>query len=412
MEHLVTIDQDDVVDSKSDFNVLGLRARDFGLRVRPIPSDRQSTSLRVMMSMSLPHKSATPVQQQRAQAPLRATTPSLPSFQEAKTPIPLLKSTSAMKSKPSAIGNSGWGLPARSLAAFANVSPPSPATNSLLFCQDLSTPLHARSSPTFKIGQPPRSKPSPSRLPALNASRPDLTEEEEKPDQDDFFSDSLVKDAVTGTDDEGSSPPPTDPTNKARRLQARKVSFIFDDPSGNALDPHPTIILPRPQIRAPQEPLLRRSTRHKSPPSDDASQEPKDKKDEKSAKERLGVGSKKDDKDKAKELGLSNVPEALNKPTTKKLKLNGVKVDAVAEGINNFEDTLNAMMEGNAAIASIAQQSLAGLDITAYFEAIRVHISRLRECLNSAEEVDEGGKDSEDDSADNGAEGVAGPSMK
>lgn len=65
----------------------------------------------------------------------------------------------------------------------------------------------------------------------------------------------------------------------------------------------------RPQIRAPQEPLLRRSTRHKSPPSDDASQEPKDKKDEKSAKERLGVGSKKDDKDKAKELGLSNVPE-------------------------------------------------------------------------------------------------------
>lgn len=83
-----------------------------------------------------------------------------------------------------------------------------------------------------------------------------------------------------------------------------------------------------------------------------------------------------------------------------------------SKGINNFEDTLNAMMEGNAAIASIAQQSLAGLDITAHFEAIRVHISRLRECLNSAEEVDEGGKDSEDDSADNGAEGVAGPSMK
>ncbi|KAK0207539.1 hypothetical protein IW262DRAFT_529008 [Armillaria fumosa] len=142
---------------------------------------------------------------------------------------------------------------------------------------------------------------------------PDSTYEEEEPAQEDFFNDSLVKEAVTGTDDEDSSPPPT---NKARRLQASKAS---------------------PQIWAPQEPPLPSSIRHISPPSGDAVQEPKDKKDKKSTKERSGVGSNKDDRDKAKGTGTlkrgrndGDTSLAVDKPATKKSKLKGAKVDAVA----------------------------------------------------------------------------------
>ncbi|SJL16879.1 uncharacterized protein ARMOST_20409 [Armillaria ostoyae] len=79
------------------------------------------------------------------------------------------------------------------------------------------------------------------------------------------------------------------------------------------------------------------------------------------------------------------------------------------DAINTFESALNAIEINNAAISSIAQQFLAGLNVSAHTESIRVQMSRLRECLNPVEKVVEEEGDSEVEEV---AEGVAGPSKK
>ncbi len=68
--------------------------------------------------------------------------------------------------------------------------------------------------------------------------------------------------------DEASSPP----TKTARRLrQEPRISFIFDDATGDLVEPHPTIFLPRPATTPPQGQDLRRSIRsHVSPVNPDA----------------------------------------------------------------------------------------------------------------------------------------------
>ncbi len=51
------------------------------------------------------------------------------------------------------------------------------------------------------------------------------------------------------------------------------------------------------------------------------------------------------------------------------------------DSINTFESALNAIDVNNAAILSITQQYLLGLNIQAHSESIRVQMSRLRVTL-------------------------------
>ncbi|SJL15921.1 uncharacterized protein ARMOST_19429 [Armillaria ostoyae] len=79
------------------------------------------------------------------------------------------------------------------------------------------------------------------------------------------------------------------------------------------------------------------------------------------------------------------------------------------KAINTFESALNAIEVNNAAVTSLVQQFLTGLNVLSHTESIRVQSSRLRECLNPVEEVMEEEGDSEVEEV---AEGVAGPSKK
>ncbi|KAK0431144.1 hypothetical protein EV421DRAFT_1743352 [Armillaria borealis] len=81
--------------------------------------------------------------------------------------------------------------------------------------------------------------------------------------------------------------------------------------------------------------------------------------------------------------------------------------------INTFESALNTIEINNAAISSIAQQYLAGLNVSTHSESIRVQMSRLRKCLNPVEKVvEEEDNGDEDVKVKAVAEGVAGPSNK
>ncbi len=61
-------------------------------------------------------------------------------------------------------------------------------------------------------------------------------------------------DADAQSSDEASSPPPT---NLVRHLrQEPKISFVFNDTTGDFVDPHPTIFLSRPVATPSQGPDL------------------------------------------------------------------------------------------------------------------------------------------------------------
>ncbi|PBK81328.1 hypothetical protein ARMGADRAFT_1091470, partial [Armillaria gallica] len=70
-------------------------------------------------------------------------------------------------------------------------------------------------------------------------------------------------------EDEGSSPPPT---NKARRLRHEpRISFVFNDTTGDFTNSYPTIFLPRPAVPpAPSQDLRRSARSHTSPINPDA----------------------------------------------------------------------------------------------------------------------------------------------
>ncbi|KAK0245028.1 hypothetical protein EDD85DRAFT_943404 [Armillaria nabsnona] len=94
------------------------------------------------------------------------------------------------------------------------------------------------------------------------------TDDEEDPVQEDLVGEERVQD-ITGTngednntggpDDEEDSPPPT---KKARRLQKEpRISFIFDNTTGDLIDPYPTIFLSRLVVAPSQSPDLQHSAR-------------------------------------------------------------------------------------------------------------------------------------------------------
>ncbi|KAK0430320.1 hypothetical protein EV421DRAFT_1913035 [Armillaria borealis] len=139
----------------------------------------------------------------------------------------------------------------------------------------------------------------------------------------------------TQQSDEAPSPPPT----KSRR-QHHRISFVFNDVTGDFEDPHPTIFLPRPRARSPQDQAPRHSTRpHVSPVDQDAAylkttQGSKPSKVKKDQKHRAESSGTKDSKGKEKELAHrkrardeDDGASAIDKPAVKKLKSKDVKAD-------------------------------------------------------------------------------------
>ncbi len=152
------------------------------------------------------------------------------------------------------------------------------------------------------------------------------TDDEVEQVQEDLAGDGQVDDEVAGTDGEDGGdfeellPPPvgaanTDddensplPTNTARRLrQEPKISFVFDDTTGDLAEPYLTIFLSRPTVPSSQSPDLRRSTRS------DAKKRSNNPKNKGNASEVALSRKRTRDEDES-----SQVP---NKPASKKLKL-------------------------------------------------------------------------------------------
>ncbi|SJL18945.1 uncharacterized protein ARMOST_22548 [Armillaria ostoyae] len=215
--------------------------------------------------------------------------------------------------------------------------------------------------------------------------------------------------------DDNSSPLPTQSCHKTHQ-----ISFVFNDVTGDFEEPHPTIFLPR--RPAPQEQNPCCSTRpHTSPVNQDVAylkmtQGSKPLKVKKDKKHRVESLSKKDAKGKKKELvplkhvrNDNNDSHPVDMPATKKLKSKDAKVDEAEEAINTFESTLNAIEVNNAAVTSLVQQFLAGLDVLLHTESIRIQSSHLHKCLNPVEEVI---ADDEDNEVEEVAEGVVGLSKK
>ncbi|PBK89133.1 hypothetical protein ARMGADRAFT_1084215 [Armillaria gallica] len=195
---------------------------------------------------------------------------------------------------------------------------PTPITagsTNVVFTPDTTSPLHQKPDAPFRFGPPSHatgseasSKLSSSRLLTVNAatcpsvnpgpnpadegsvaSLPGVrkalflpgTDDKLAQIQGDLVEDDRVEEEVAGTDgedgdvrgqddedaqgsDEATSPPPT---NMACQLhQAPNISFVFNEITGDFLESHPTIFLPRPALPTSQSQAPRRSARsHVSP---------------------------------------------------------------------------------------------------------------------------------------------------
>ncbi|SJL06230.1 uncharacterized protein ARMOST_09566 [Armillaria ostoyae] len=520
----------------------------------------------------------------------------LTTFLRPKPPPPPAYSAFTGLQVPAGGNNSGWGSPAWSPISLTDDTPSSPSGGYVFFPPDQTSSLHYGRGHPFKIGPPTNDtctekparpvlsllrvvdaathpvllpgpdptlregsvpSPLPARKPLFYPGTDDEEEQsrgvmaneeciEESVDEDGAFqgqegdaptpplgySMDVVQEPIPQSD-EAPSPPPT----KSRR-QHHRISFVFNDVTGDFEDPHPTIFLPRPRARSPQDQAPRRSTRpHVSPVDQDAAyfkatQESKPSRVKKDKKHRAESSNKKDAKGKEKELASlkrtrnDDDGAQADKPAPKKLKMkdtaaddgevvrptpairtcgpapskplpvtlgisgggfgervppsakqlkNGIKGIGVLKvdkdfgkfvevdgrywnkdvapfvgerytepcdslicvhchyakqpckvdgevalnpvshyrpqgykDINAFENSLNTIDQNNAAIASLAQQFLAGLNVLSHTESIRVQSSRLRECLDPVETVVE----DEDSEVEEVAEGVAGPSKK
>ncbi|PBK81677.1 hypothetical protein ARMGADRAFT_1091077 [Armillaria gallica] len=237
-----------------------------------------------------------------------------------------------------------------------------PPGSSGTFQKDWSSPLHRKPGQQFKIGPPKDTTHSeaPTRASshafAIDATaRPNVirgpnpnldslqegnvlvpstdgkplflpgTDDEEEQAQEDLVETGRVDEEVAGTDgeegaqssDEATSPPPT---NMARRLrQEPRFSFIFNETTGDFIESHPTIFLPRPALPTSQSQVPCQSARsHTSPTNPTA------------AYFKAVQSSKPDAKKKRKDAkSKGKISETVDKLAVKKLKLKGHHVDDV-----------------------------------------------------------------------------------
>ncbi|PBK81054.1 hypothetical protein ARMGADRAFT_1091601, partial [Armillaria gallica] len=263
-----------------------------------------------------------------------------------------------------------------------------PPGSSGTFQKDWSSPLHRKPGQQFKIGPPKDTTHSeaPTRASScafavdaaarsnvIRGSDPNLdflqegnvlvpstdreplflpgTDDEEEQAQEGLVKAGRVDDEVAGTDgedgdlrgqdednasssDEATSPPPT---NVARRLhQEPKISFVFDEATGDFVESHPTIFLPRPAVLTSQSQVPRRSARsHVSPVNSTAAclKTAQSSKLSNKKKKRDAKG-----KDKASEVAIprkrarneDEASQTIDKPAAKKLKSKDRQIDEVA----------------------------------------------------------------------------------
>ncbi|PBK59853.1 hypothetical protein ARMSODRAFT_1027050 [Armillaria solidipes] len=334
------------------------------------------------------------VQSSKATPPSSTATKKLASSMKPK-PLAQTSGTTMRLPTQTGVDNSGWGSPAWSPIFLTNSLPHSPTENFVSFPKDFTSPLHKKSDQQLKIGPPSNTthseasaQSSSSRPFAVNAPDrsiipgpdPSLQNEGTGPhrlskhtplffpgtdEDEERIQDDLVQgEQVVGTDgedndlqaqdydaptpprdvpmdvdknegqqsDEDSSPPPTQSRRKTHR-----ISFVFNDVTGDFEEPHPTIFLPRRPATQEQNP--RRSTRpHTSPVDQDAAylkmtQGSKSSGNKKDKKNRTGSSSKKDAKGKEKEASSlkrsrdDDDAQTVEKPTAKKLKMKETPVD-------------------------------------------------------------------------------------
>ncbi|PBK79886.1 hypothetical protein ARMGADRAFT_1092665 [Armillaria gallica] len=307
-----------------EFNELVERALDYELDVVPLPA-RHATSKHSKATASPSHTrptAATTNSRAVTPAPLpvpsKTMTPvppppkpmtSLP--QKEKAPVPRKQQSTAavtqkkvtLFDKPKTVNNSG------------------PSDSTEAFQKDWSSPLHSKPAqqlktvPSINDKRSRASSPTPSRALFVNAAtRPNIvpgpdatlqgegsssallrsreplfllgTDDEEEHIQEDsvtggaalFENDGLADNTSNLDDDEpmdlDKDGPPSDveelsppPTNLARRLrQEPRISFVFDEATGDFVEPHPTIFLPRPVTTPSLGQDLRRSARSRGSP--------------------------------------------------------------------------------------------------------------------------------------------------
>ncbi|KAK0221149.1 hypothetical protein EDD85DRAFT_796546 [Armillaria nabsnona] len=216
-------------------------------------------------------------------------TKTTPSSQLQTTPQPST-STSGVSTKQVAhlpVNNATWVQQQTTQKAVK----PTPGSNNVAFPPDPTSPLHQRPGNIFKVGPPihavrsmPAVQPLLSRLlsvdvatrssvmpgpnPAEEGSVVPLpsiceplffpgTDDEEGPVPEGLVEEEQVDEEVAGTggedndsdgpsNEDGESPPPT---NKACQLcQDPRISFVFDETTGDFIESHLTIFLPRPTV--------------------------------------------------------------------------------------------------------------------------------------------------------------------
>ncbi|PBK80347.1 hypothetical protein ARMGADRAFT_1092296 [Armillaria gallica] len=240
----------------------------------------------------------------------RFTTPLMtPSGQASTTPKTRVKPQfgTSKSVQLSNAASSSQSAQAKPVDTLKSKPPPPPAE---AFQKDWSSPLHSKLAQQLRVGPPANatrsgvSTPTPSHTFAVDAANcPNIipgrdsilqgegssstllrsceplflpgTDDELEQGLGDLVEAGHVDDEVVGTDgedgdlrgqdddvsssDEATSPPPT---NMACRLrQEPRISFVFDDSTGDLVEPHPTIFLSRLPVPPAQSQDLRRSTR-------------------------------------------------------------------------------------------------------------------------------------------------------
>ncbi|PBK85139.1 hypothetical protein ARMGADRAFT_1087811 [Armillaria gallica] len=259
-------------------------------------------------------------------------------------------------------------------------TPITAATANVTFPPDPTSPLHQKPGTSFKFGPPAHTagsetslKSSSSRLLMVDAATWPLvnpgpnpvdegsvapfprvygplffpgTDDEEEQVQGDLIEDSHIKDEIAGTNGEdgdvqsraeedaqssdGATSPP--PTNMARRLRHEpKISFVFNDTTGDFVESYPTIFLSRLVAPPSQSQDLRCSVRSNTSPVNRNAAYLKTAQSSKSDAKKKKKDSK--SKDKAPEVAVprkrtrddDDGSQAVDKPAVKKLKSKDIK---------------------------------------------------------------------------------------
>ncbi|PBK92552.1 hypothetical protein ARMGADRAFT_1080612 [Armillaria gallica] len=384
------LSMDKVKFARREFNELVERALDYNLDVVPLPvrrapAKRSRTTASPSQSRQgvattgsrmvtpTPSKTTTPVPPStEAQVIESSTAKRAPPPQNVRSSVPRIDFLAASPKAPPA--NKTTGAQQQTTQRTVRPTPITAATANVTFPPDPTSPLHQKPGTSFKFGPPAhtagsetslKSSSSPATRPLVNpgpnpvdegsvAPFPRVygplffpgTDDEEEQVQGDLVEDSRIEDEIAGTDGEdgdvqsqaeedaqssdGTTSPP--PTNMARCLRHEpKISFVFNDTTGDFVESYPTIFLSRPVAPPSQSQDLRRSVRSNTSPVNRNAAYLKTAQSSKSDVKKKKKDSK--SKDKAPEVAVprkrtrddNDGSQAVDKPAVKKLKSKDIK---------------------------------------------------------------------------------------